>query len=68
MISREANKDGLRQTPRYRSQIEEHERTMEAERKRMADFQIIRQKYEQNLSEFQARLTELNQKLTESTK
>lgn len=68
MISREANKDGLRQTPRYRSQIEDHERTIEAERKRMADFQIVRQKYEQNITEFNARLSELNQKLRESAK
>lgn len=68
MISREANKDGLRQTPRYRSQIEEHERTMEVERKRMADFQIIQQKYEKNIAEFHARLSELNQKLRESVK
>jgi ABC-type Zn2+ transport system substrate-binding protein/surface adhesin len=41
---------------------------MEVERKRMADFQIIQQKYEKNIAEFHARLSELNQKLRESVK
>lgn len=63
LISGEANKDGLRQTPRYRSQIKDHEKTIEAERQRISDFATVQQNHEKTMRDLNDQWEQLNQKL-----
>lgn len=63
MISAEANKEGLRQTPRYRSQIQDHERTIESENNRVKEFIAVEAKYNETMRELQKQIGELTQKL-----
>jgi hypothetical protein len=63
MIQAEANKEGLRQGPRYRSQIQDHERIIETENNRIKEFVAIETKYNETMNEMQKQLAELTKKL-----
>lgn len=63
MIQAEANKEGLRQGPRYRSQIQDHERIIETENNRIKEFVAIETKYNETMNELQKQLAELTKKL-----
>jgi hypothetical protein len=62
LIQSEVQKEGLRQTPRYRSQIMTLEKSIDEERRRLADFSIAEQKHRQEIEEMMRRAELLRKK------
>jgi hypothetical protein len=62
MIQSEVQKEGLRQTPRYRSQIMTLEKSIDEERRRLAEFSIAEQKHRQEMEEMMRRADLLRKK------
>lgn len=68
MIVSEQNKEGLRQTPRYRSQILENEKTIRLEREKTAEFARYQVRHQEQITEWEQQLAQLREKLTKAEK
>ena len=68
MIAAEQNKEGLRQTPRYRSQVLENEKTIEKEREKSAEFARFQVSHREQMAELERQLAELKDKLAKAGK
>lgn len=62
MIHNEVQKEGLRHTPRYRSQIMTLEKSIDEERRRIAEFSIAEQTHRQEMKEMTRRADLLRKK------
>jgi hypothetical protein len=65
MIVQEMSKEGLRQTPRYRSQILDHEKTIRSEQDKVAEFSRIQTRHDEQMADWQNQIATLRQKLSE---
>lgn len=68
MIANERNKEGLRQTPRYRSQILENEKTIRIEREKVAEFARAQARHQEQMVEWTQQITQLKEKLAKAQK
>lgn len=65
LIAQEVNKSGLRETPRYRSQIQVLTDKIKSEQQKLASFATVKTAHEQTVQKQNARIKEITEKMNQ---